>query len=151
MRVHEIMTREPICCLAEDTAQAVAKLLRQEDVGSIPVISDASSRRLVGIITDRDLVCRMVCEGLDASTTAIEAFMTRDPVSCRAEQSLDSCEKLMQVHQIRRIPVVDKQGRCVGIVSQADVARFGQAERVQKIITEISRPVETIVPPAAAA
>jgi CBS domain-containing protein len=151
MRVHEIMTREPICCLAEDTAQAVAKLLRQEDVGSIPVISDASSRRLVGIITDRDLVCRIVSEGLDASTTAIAAFMTRDPVSCRAEQSLDSCEKLMQLHQIRRVPVVDKEGRCVGIVSQADVARFGHAERVQKTISEISRPVETIVPPAAAA
>lgn len=151
MRVQEVMTRQPICCLSQDTAKAVAKLLREEDIGSVPVISDTNSRRLVGIITDRDLVCRIVSEGLDPSTTVIEAFMTRDPVACRPEQSLDSCEKLMQVHQIRRIPVVDKEGRCIGILSQADVARFGQAERVQKTITEISRPVETIVPPAAAA
>lgn len=151
MRVQEVMTRQPICCLSHDTAQVVARLLRDEDIGSMPVVSDVSSRRLVGIITDRDLVCRIVSEGLDPSTTRIEAFMTRDPVACRPEQSLESCEKLMQVHQIRRIPVVDKEGRCIGILSQADVARVGQAEVVQKTITEISRPLATIIPPASAA
>lgn len=151
MRVNEIMTRQPICCLSHDTVRAVARLLREEDIGSVPVISDTNSRRLVGIITDRDLVCRMISEGLDPNTTVIETFMTRDPVACRPEQSLESCEKLMQVHQIRRIPVVDKEGRCIGILSQADVARFAQAEGVQKTITEISRPVETIIPPATAA
>jgi CBS domain-containing protein len=151
MKVQEAMTRQPVCCLSQDTAKAVARLLRDEDIGSMPVISDTSSRRLVGIITDRDLVCRIVSEGLDPSTTVIEAFMTRDPVACRPEQSLDSCEKLMQVHQIRRIPVVDREGRCIGILSQADMARFAQAERVQKTITEISRRVEAIIPPATAA
>jgi CBS domain-containing protein len=151
MRVHEVMTRDPICCLSQDMAQAVAKVMCEEDIGSMPVISDLTSGHLVGIITDRDLVCRVVSEGLDASTTAIELCMTRDPVSCRPEQSLDSCEKLMQVHQIRRIPIVNKEGRCIGIVSQADVAHFAQAERIQKTITEISRPVETIIPPAMAA
>jgi CBS domain-containing protein len=151
MKVQEVMTRQPVCCLSQDTVKAVARLLRDEDIGSMPVISDTSSRRLVGIITDRDLVCRIVSEGLDPSTTVIEAFMTRDPVACRPEQSLDSCEKLMQVHQIRRIPVVDREGRCIGILSQADMACFAQPERVQKTITEISRRVQAIIPPATAA
>lgn len=151
MRVQEVMTGEPVCCLSQDTVKAVARLLREEDIGSVPVISDTSLRRLVGIITDRDLVCRVVSEGLDPSTTVIEAFMTRDLVTCRPEQSLESCEKLMQVHQIRRIPVVDRDGRCIGILSQADVARCAQAERVQKTVAEISRPVVAIIPPASAA
>ena len=151
MRVQEVMTRQPVCCLSEDTVKAVARLLREEDIGSMPVVSDTSSRRLVGIITDRDLVCRVVSEGLDPSTTVIEAFMTRDPVACRPEQSLESCERLMQVHQIRRVPVVDREGRCIGIVAQADVARVAQAERIQKTIAEISRPIETIIAPASAA
>ena len=82
MKVQEVMSRQPVCCLSQDTVKAVARLLREEDIGSMPVISDTSSRRLVGIITDRDLVCRIVSEGLDPSTTVIEAFITRDPVSC---------------------------------------------------------------------
>ena len=151
MRVREVMTRDPICCALQDTAQAVAKLLRDRDIGSMPVVSDRNTRHLVGVITDRDLVCRIVCEGFDPRTSAVGEFMTRQPVCCRPEQSLDSCEKLMQVHQIRRIPVIDKEGRCVGILSQADLARVVQAERVQKTITEISRPAARIIPPAAAA
>jgi CBS domain-containing protein len=151
MKVREVMTRQPICCHSRDSAVAVAQILRDEDIGSVPIISEADSQRVEGIITDRDIVCRIISEGLDPSTTTIEMFITRDPVTCRPEQSLESCEKLMQTHRIRRIPVVDNQGRCVGIVSQADLARSLPAEKVHKTVAEISRPSQTIVAPGAAA
>ena len=151
MKVREVMTRQPTCCLSHDTAIAVAKILRDEDIGCVPVISDASSAHLEGIITDRDLVCRIISEGLDRRITIIEAFITRNPITCRPEQSLESCENLMQTHRIRRIPIVDDNGRCVGILSQADLARSEPAEKVHKTLAEISRPSLTIVTPAAAA
>ncbi len=145
MRVKDVMTQHPVCCLTSDSAQSVAKALRDEDVGSLPVISDGDSHRLVGIITDRDLCCTIVAQGLDPVTTAITAFVKQNPVSCRTEHSLDACEKLMQVHQVRRLPVVDERGSCVGMVSQADLARVEQPEKVHRTVAEISRPARTIV------
>jgi len=145
MRVKDVMTQHPVCCLTSDSAQSVAKTLRDEDVGSLPVVADGDSPRLVGIITDRDLCCTIVAQGLDPVTTTIEVLMKRNPVSCRAKQSLDACEKLMQVHQVRRLPVVDEQGRCVGMVSQADLARLEQPEKVHRTLAEISRPARAVM------
>ncbi|HSS96791.1 MAG TPA: CBS domain-containing protein, partial [Terriglobales bacterium] len=107
-----MMTQRSVCCRTSDSAQSVAKALREEDVGSLPVIAD--SGQLIGMITDRDLCCTIIAQGLDPSTTQIEIVMKRNPVSCRAEQSLDGCDKLMQIHQVRRVPVVDEEGRCIG-------------------------------------
>jgi CBS domain-containing protein len=145
MRVKDVMTQHPVCCRTSDSAQSVARALRDEDVGCLPVIADGDSGRLVGIITDRDLCCNIIAEGLDPAETAIEIVMKRNPVCCRAEQSLDACEKLMQVHQVRRVPVVDKQNRCVGMVSQADLARVEQPEKVHRTVAEISKPARAIV------
>src|ERR1051326_4878262 len=100
MRVKDVMTQHPVCCRTSDSAQSVAKTLRDEDVGSLPVIAEEEPHRLVDIVTDRDLCCTIVAQGLDPATIAIEAFMKRNPVSCRAEQSLDACEQMMQVHQV---------------------------------------------------
>ena len=148
MKVHEVMTQHPVCCHAGDTAQAVAKLLRDADVGSMPVIG--KSGRLEGIITDRDLCCSIVAEGLDPTATSIRDFIKKDPIGCRGEQSLDSCERLMQTHQIRRIPVIDGDGYCIGIVSQADLVRSEPSDKVHQTIAEISKPSRTlIVPPLA--
>ena len=71
--------------------------------------------------------------------------MKRNPVSCRAEQSLDACEKLMQFHQVRRVPVVDEQGRCVGMLSQADLARLEQPDKLHRTVAEISKPARAII------
>jgi len=145
MRVKDVMTQHPVCCRTSDSAQSVAKALRDEDIGSLPVIADTGSGRLVGIITDRDLCCTIIAQGLDPATTVIDVVMKRDPVSCRAEQSLDACEKLMQSHQVRRLPVVDEQGRCVGILSQADLARLEQPDKVHRTVAEISKPARAII------
>jgi CBS domain-containing protein len=151
MKVQEVMTQHPLCCRATDTAQAVAQILRDQDIGSIPVIDDGASERLIGIITDRDLCCSIVAEGLDPKTTSIEAYVTRDPVTCRQEQSLDSCEKLMQMRQIRRMLVVDQDMRCIGIVSEADLARTDESGKVHRTVAEISKPSQAIITPSNAA
>jgi CBS domain-containing protein len=123
MKVQDVMTRHPMCCRLTDTAQRVAQILRDQHIGSMPVVSDGEGKRLEGMITDRDLCCGIVAAGEDPKTTTIAAYVSRKLVRCRPEQSLDSCEKLMQVHQVRRILIVDQEMRCVGIISQADLAR----------------------------
>jgi CBS domain-containing protein len=118
----------------------VAGSMREQNVGALPVVADHDSRRLIGMITDRDLCCTVIADGLDPRKTPIENFVTPNPVTCRDGENVEHCERLMQEHQIRRIPVVDGDGRCIGIVAQADLALKDKPERVSKTVTEISKP-----------
>jgi len=140
MKVREVMTSNPVCCASGDTAQKVAQILRDHDIGSVPVVADQESRKLVGMITDRDICCSVVADGLDPKTTTIENYISADPVTCRDGENLDECERAMQEHQIRRIPVVDGEGQCIGIVSQADLVLKDKPENVSKTVAEISKP-----------
>jgi len=117
----------------------------EHNIGSVPVVMDQESRKLVGVITDRDLCCSVVADGLDPKTTTIEKFMTLNPVTCREEEDLENCERLMQEHQIRRIPIVDVKDGVIGIVAQADLALKDKSERVSKTVAEISKPAEPSV------
>jgi CBS domain-containing protein len=139
MKVKEIMSASPACCTADDSAQNVAKMMCDLNVGSIPVVVDQQSRSLVGMITDRDLCCRVLAHGLDAKSTKIQEFVTYNPAICRDAENVESCERLMQEHQVRRIPVVDKENQVIGIVAQADLALKDKAERVHKTVAEISK------------
>jgi len=141
MKVREVMTRDPVCCTPEDTAQKVAMMLRDQDIGSLPVVLDQSSRKLVGVITDRDLCCNVLAKGLNAVTTKIDRIFSLNPVTCREGENILGCEDLMQRHQVRRIPVVDVEGCCIGIVSQADLALKEGPDRVSQMLAEISRPI----------
>ncbi len=149
MKVREAMTPNPVCCLPTDSAQKVAKTLCESDVGSIPVVDDQQSRKLLGMITDRDLCCSVIADGLDPKTTTIEKYISLNPITCREGENLDSCERLMQEHQVRRIPIVDGEGRVIGIVSQADLALKEKPEKVAKTVAEVSKP-ERKTPSAAA-
>jgi CBS domain-containing protein len=140
MKVRDAMTPDPVCCLTTDSAQKVAEILCKQDIGSIPVVTDHESRKLIGMITDRDLCCSVVADGLDAQTTPIEKFVSLNPVACREGENLDDCERLMQEHQVRRIPIVDGDGRVTGIVSQADLALKDRPEKVAKTVAEVSKP-----------
>ena len=140
MKIREIMTPEPVCCTPEDTAQKVAKILRDQHIGSVPVVLDQQSRTLLGMITDRDLCCSIIADGLDPKTTKIEKTISLNPVSCREGENIEACERLMQQHQIRRIPVVDGEGRCIGIVAQADLALREKPEKISQTVAEISKP-----------
>ena len=106
---------------------------------------DQDSRKLVGLITDRDLCCSVVADGLDPKTTTIEKFMTLNPVTCQEVEDIEHCEHLMQEHQVRRIPVVDAEGGVIGIVAQADLALKDKSDRVSKTVAAISKPAEPSV------
>ena len=141
MKVREIMTPDPVCCTPEDSAQKVAKILCEQNIGSVPVVLDQQSRKLLGMITDRDLCCHIVAAGLDPKATKIEKFITLNPVTCRDGENAEHCERLMQQNQVRRIPIVDAEDRCIGILAQADVALREKPEKVSQTVAEISKPV----------
>lgn len=139
MKIKEIMSPTPTCCTPNDTAQSVAKMMCDLDVGSIPVVVDQSSRALIGMITDRDLCCRVLAQGLDPKATPIQELVTYNPVTCRDGENVENCERLMQEHQVRRIPVVDRENRVIGIVAQADLALKAKLDGVSKTVVEISK------------
>jgi CBS domain-containing protein len=137
---YEVMTKNPVCCLPYDMVTKAAQLMRSENIGSIPVIENEQTQRLVGIVTDRDLALMVVGNGLDAKTTTVEAVMTRRLVSCRAGDSLQKAIDAMAEHQLRRIPIVDDENKIVGIIAQADVAtRVDQPEKTAEMVKEISQ------------
>lgn len=140
MLVKEFMTNEVVWCTPWDTAQAVAKLMKARHVGAIPVVWDTKDPLVEGIVTDRDFCCGVVAEGRSSDTITISELMTPVPVTCQPEFTIEECEELMQESQIRRIPVVDERGRCVGIVTLADIALHAPAAQVAKTIKEISKP-----------
>ncbi len=135
-----VMTKNPVCCLPDDMVAKVAKLMKRENIGPIPVIENEETRKLVGIVTDRDLALKIVAEGRDAKSTKVEAVMTREVVTCRAEDDLQIALDAMSKHQLRRIPIVDNDNKILGIISQADVAtRIDQPEKTAAVVKGISQ------------
>jgi CBS domain-containing protein len=141
MKARELMTSNPACCTPETTAQQVAQLMEENDCGCIPVVEDAESRFLVGVVTDRDLALRGVARGRSPETP-IRDLMSTDVSAVKAEDELEIVEKLMADLQVRRVPVVDANGCCVGIIAQADLA-LDESESdadVGQVVEAISEP-----------
>jgi CBS domain-containing protein len=116
-----------------------AQLMKSEDVGPIPIVADNDSKRLTGIVTDRDLAIKVVAEGRDPNATRVKEVMSEDVITCKESDDVKTVLKLMEDHQVRRIPVVDGSDRLLGIIAQADVAtRLGNARETAKVVTEIS-------------
>src|SRR4030042_495661 len=139
-RCSEVMTAKPVCCLPDDSVTKAADLMKSGNVGSIPVVQNEQTRKLVGIVTDRDLALKIIAEGRDAKSTKVEAVMTRNVVTCRGEDDLQKALDAMSEHQLRRIPVVDKEGKILGIIAQADVAtRVNQPDKTAEMVKKISR------------
>ena len=115
------MTKDPTCCVPSDTAQHAAKIMRDENTGVVPIIENEQSRKVVGIVTDRDLCMNIVAEGRDPRTTQVHESMTTTVVACSPQDSVDKATELMRENQIRRIPVIDDQHQLVGIVAMADI------------------------------
>jgi len=139
-KCNEVMTKNPICCLPNDSVAKAAEMMKSEDIGSIPVVENEQTRRLVGIVTDRDLALTIVAEGRDARSTKVEAVMTRKLVTCLADDDLQKALGAMTEHQVRRIPVVDSDNKIVGIIALADVAtRIDELKKTGEMVKEISR------------
>jgi CBS domain-containing protein len=142
VKVRELMTSEPACCTPDQTIREAAGLMRDADCGCIPVVEDNASRRLVGVVTDRDIAVRAIATGKGADTR-ISEVMSSGPRCCSPDDEVDTVEKIMTEQQVRRVPVVDEAGCCVGMVSQADLAlndRAASEKEVGRVVERISEP-----------
>ena len=142
IRVKQVMTRDPSCCVPSDMAQKAATVMRDQDTGVIPVIENEQSQRIVGLVTDRDLCMNVVAEGRDPRTAHVEGCMTTAVVACAPNDSMAKATELMKQNQIRRIPVVDEQRKLIGIVSLADVVGRGnvKATETHETLKTVSAP-----------
>jgi CBS domain-containing protein len=123
-KITDVMTPIPQCCTPDDSIIEVARVMEQHDVGVVPIIESQDTRRVVGVITDRDIVLRVVAQGRDPNEiVSVRDFMTDEIVSVRPEADILHAEECMKEHQIRRVLVVDENGCIVGIVTMADLAR----------------------------
>ena len=133
--VQEAMTSNPTAITSETTVQEAARLMKSEDVGALPVVEDG---RLTCVITDRDLAIRAVAEGL-GTDTAVRELASKDVVTIDPQQSLEEAARLMAQHQVRRLPVVEEDGRLVGMLAQADVAAAGHDTLTGEVVQKISQ------------
>lgn len=137
----EVMTENPTCCLPSEAVSRVAQLMKDENVGSIPVVENPQTKILAGIVTDRDLAVKVVAGGWDANSTRVADVMTSQVITCHVDDPIDEALDTMADHQIRRLPVVDDNYKIVGIISQADVAtRVDKPKETGKMVKEISQP-----------
>ncbi len=140
--VRHVMTARPACGLASTPLTEIAKMLIEKDCGAIPIL-EGKSRKPIGIVTDRDIACRAVAEGRNASRLTAADCMSSPCLTALEETSLEDCCRLMEVNRVRRIVVVDETGRCSGIVSQADVARRAPEAKVGEVVRKVSQPTPT--------
>jgi CBS domain-containing protein len=133
--VKDAMTADVKTAAPSQSLTDVARLMKQEDVGSVPVVD---GERLVGVVTDRDIVVRGIADGSDPHAIKAGDIASRDVVTVRPDDDLDAALRLMAQHQVRRLPVVD-DGQLVGVVAQADVAHEAKEKDVGHVVEEISR------------
>jgi CBS domain-containing protein len=143
----DVMTRDLTCCTPGDSVHMVAQSMKAHDIGAMPVIDSHEKKQLIGIVTDRDLALKVVAEALDSRNTTVEDIMSRKMVMCKTDDDWQVALDAMARHQLRRIPLVDDQGRIVGIIAQADVAtRIEEPEATAKVVEQISRERNRSVP-----
>jgi CBS domain-containing protein len=134
--IRELMTKDPRTVTSGATVMDAARVMRDEDAGIVPVVE---GDKLVGTVTDRDIAIRVVAEGKSPESTTVGEIASRELVTIDPQQDLDEALRLMARHQVRRLPVVEEDGRLVGIVAQADIARNASDEQTGDVVEDISR------------
>lgn len=134
--IQELMSSDPCSIDTDKSVAYAAKMLRDENVGLAPIVE---GDKLVGTVTDRDIATRVVAEGKDPESTRVTEIASTDLVTIKPQQNLDEALRLMASRQVRRLPVVDEDGRLVGVVAQADVARQASESETGKLVEEISK------------
>lgn len=147
MKAREIMTADPALCGPWDPVTHAVDLMITHDCGSIPVV-DPEHGRIIGIVTDRDITLRVVGGRLDPKSTAVGTVMSQGVVCCRADHDIDEVEQIMRSHRVRRVPVVDRFGRVVGIIAQADLAVRVFSQRSLLDTDSLARTLEHLSEPA---
>lgn len=135
-----IMTKDPLFCLPSDSVVKLAQLMAKSNIGPVLIVDNEHSKRLAGIVTDRDLALKVVAEGLDPNSIKAEDVMTRKVITVRADDDVQRALTMMTELQLRRIPVVDHSDTIVGILAQADVAtRMNQPQQTAAVVKGISQ------------
>ena len=141
MKIHDIMTKDPSTVTPEASVREAAHVMKKEDVGIVPVVEGQSGRRLVGVVTDRDIAIRCIADGKDGTCRVRDVMSTDDIATCLESDDVDNLMSAMRTEKVRRIPIVDERGSLVGIVSQADVLRkTSDTNRAGETVERISEP-----------
>jgi CBS domain-containing protein len=138
MQARDLMTDNPACCRSDSSIRDAARLMVEHDCGEIPVLDQSGAP--IGVITDRDVCCRLVAQGIDCVNSKVGDFMTTPAIVVRKTDSAEDCRMVMEENKIRRVPVVDSGGLCVGIISQADLAKKTDSYMVSHFVKEVSTP-----------
>lgn len=140
MKVKEVMTADPACCTSENSLQEVAQMMVDHDCGEIPVVENKETKLPIGVITDRDIVCRTVARGLNPLDLTVADCMSKPCVIVTPDMSVQECSRIMEENKIRRVPVVDADGSCCGIVALADIALHARRNLAAEVVKEVSEP-----------
>ena len=145
MLISDIMTLEPNCCTPECTVQEAAARMRQWSMGVLPVVENMETRKIAGVVTDRDLCIGVVAAGRVPAHVTVADCMTREAVCCAAGEPVSRALEAMRDHHIRRLPVVDSEQRVVGIVSLTDIIRYAALNESEIVaaVAHISEPMGT--------
>jgi CBS domain-containing protein len=141
-KCRDIMTKDPVFCQASDSVTIAAKLMLKHNIGALPVIGTLPEDKLVGIVTDRDLAMKVLAAALDPRTTTVFDVMSKPVVTCSPDDDYARAVDLMERHQIKRIVAVDRRGRPVGMISEADVAlRIPDEKIIEELIRSVDQPL----------
>ena len=136
-KIAEVMTQRPRAVTPQTTVREAARLMEEEDVGSLPVVDEGT--RLIGIVTDRDIAVRVIGRGLDSDTTVVGDVASRDIVALSPDHELDEALRLMAREQVRRVPIVVRENQLVGMLAQADIAHAEKDKTAGEVVEAISR------------
>jgi CBS domain-containing protein len=140
-KCRDIMTKDPWCCVPADTAAQAARLMKRHDVGVLPVVEDRAGKKLLGVVTDRDMALRVVAGGLDPSAVAVKLVMSKPAITCAPDDGCETAADLMEKHRIRRVFVTDQSGRVVGVIAESDIAlRLRNLEVTGEVVACVSQP-----------
>ena len=141
MKAQDIMSKDPMCVTPDTPLVEAARIMKTENIGVVPVVESTGSKRLVGVLTDRDIAIRAVAEGRDGATTSVGHVMTSDVRTSAASDSVEDVMELMGREQVRRIPIVDESGALVGIIAQADIVIEARDDKkAERTVEKISQP-----------
>jgi CBS domain-containing protein len=141
MKAQDIMSKDPMCVTPDTPLVDAARIMKAENIGVVPVVDSTDSKRLVGVLTDRDIAIRAVAEGRDGATTSVGHVMTSQVRTSAPDDSVADVMDLMGREQVRRVPVVDERGTLVGIIAQADIVLEARDnKKAEKTVEQISQP-----------
>lgn len=137
------MSKDIACTTPDSSLVTVSRLMVDCDCGEIPVVNDQESKKVVGVVTDRDIVCRTIAKGKNPLELTARDCMTVPVIAGTVDMSVEDCVNLMEENKIRRLPILDQNGALCGIISQADLARKAGEAKSGELLQQVSTPTDT--------